>query len=114
MSDHSRNVHVLRLRRLINVPRDQVFLAWTDPQRFERWFRPLGTPVRVRQFDLRVGGAFRFELGTDLNPGGLITGVFLAIEPPEKLVLTWPRPLTGAKRASQWNWWRATMLPNSS
>jgi len=44
-----------------------------------------GMAVTVRSLDARVGGSFRFEV----EDGSLITGTYLHIVPPEKLVFTW-------------------------
>ena len=41
--------------------------------------------MTVRALDARVGGTFRF----DIEDGGSITGTYLEIVPPEKLVFTW-------------------------
>ena len=41
--------------------------------------------MTVRSLDARVGGSFRFEL----ENGSSITGTYLQIVPPEKLVFAW-------------------------
>jgi uncharacterized protein YndB with AHSA1/START domain len=82
---HPDNGTPLVLRRMFAAPRQRVFRAWIDPAALEHWLRPRGMRVRVSALDARVGGSFRF----DIADGGSISGTYLAIVPPEKLVFTW-------------------------
>ena len=81
----------LIMRHTYQAPRERVFSAWTDPAALEQWFKPMGIPTRVPHLELRVGGSFRIEL---TNADKDITGTYLVIEPPEKLVFTWVSPAT--------------------
>ena len=76
------------LSRVIDAPRDQVFLAWVDPQRMFRWFGPRGFRCEVRQDgEATVGAVWRFDM---IAPGGQRFDnrmVFLEVTPPERLVL---------------------------
>jgi uncharacterized protein YndB with AHSA1/START domain len=80
----------LTLKRTFAAPRERVFRAWTDPNELARWFAP--TPDHstiVPEFDLRVGGKYRLEVH---HKGGNIhrmTGTYLEIKPPEKVVFSW-------------------------
>ncbi len=79
----------LTISRIIRAPRAEVWNAWADPRRFEQWWIPAPTVCRVREMDLRPGGAFRTEMsedGTSFVPH--ITGCFLAAEPLERIVFT--------------------------
>src|SRR5579863_4988096 len=75
----------LVLRRTFKATRQQVFRAWITPRALESWMSFRGMAVTVRSLDARVGGSFRFEV----EDGSLITGTYLHIVPPEKLVFTW-------------------------
>ena len=75
----------LVLRRTFEASRARVFRAWITPGALEQWLRPRGLRMTVRSLDARVGGSFRFEL----ENGSAITGTYLQIVPPEKLVFTW-------------------------
>jgi uncharacterized protein YndB with AHSA1/START domain len=79
----------LRIDRVFAAPRERVWSAWTEPERLARWWWPerFGTTYEV---DLREGGAFRFHT-LDLPPMGVlaVTGRFLEVRPPERLVYTW-------------------------
>jgi uncharacterized protein YndB with AHSA1/START domain len=77
---------VLIVRRTFMAPRERVFYAWINAGALEQWFRPMGVRVNVRELDVRVGGAFRFELAGD---GGVMEGTYLEIVPTERLVFTW-------------------------
>lgn len=75
----------LVLRRTFTASRERVFRAWITPRVLEQWLRPRGMSMTVRSLDARVGGTFCF----DLEDGGSISGTYLQIIPPEKLVFTW-------------------------
>jgi len=76
-------------RRLILAPVERVFAAWTEPERLKRWWGPDSVTCPDAEVDLRVGGAYR--LANRLPDGTIvwITGRFLEIERPRRLVYTW-------------------------
>jgi uncharacterized protein YndB with AHSA1/START domain len=79
----------LSINRVIRAPRAEVWAAWTDPKRFEQWWVPAPEVCRVREMDLRPGGAFRTELRQgDGEFAPHITGCFLAVEDGERIVFT--------------------------
>lgn len=84
----------LNLRRTFSAPRELVFRAWTEAQALEGWFRPMGQPVKVIDLNLRVGGGYCFEFMTPDGEPGSITGRYLEIARPEKLVFTWQSFIT--------------------
>jgi uncharacterized protein YndB with AHSA1/START domain len=84
----------LNLRRTFAAPRELVFHAWTERQALEGWFRPMGQPVKVIDLDLRVGGGYCFEFTTPDGESGAITGRYVEIDRPEKLVFTWQSFIT--------------------
>ncbi len=50
------------LSRVINVSRELVFSAWTDPRHLPLWFGPTGFRVETKSMDLLVGGEWRFDM----------------------------------------------------
>src|SRR5262245_6814842 len=50
------------IERVFDAPREEVFAAWTDPERVAAWYGPehFDTPREKVHIDLRVGG--RYEL----------------------------------------------------
>jgi uncharacterized protein YndB with AHSA1/START domain len=47
----------LVLTRIIAVPREKVFRAWTEPQLLKQWVAPLPYTTPVAELDVRPGGA---------------------------------------------------------
>jgi uncharacterized protein YndB with AHSA1/START domain len=78
----------LVLERLIDVPPERVWAAWTQPDLVQQWFAPAPWTTADCEIDLRPGGIFRVLMrspeGTDIP----VTGCFLEIVPNEKLVWT--------------------------
>lgn len=78
----------LVVRRLIPVPREQVFAAWLDPVSLAQWMAPGSVTGATVELDPRVGGAFRIVMhhgqGHEEH-----RGAYLAIEPPSLLSFTW-------------------------
>jgi uncharacterized protein YndB with AHSA1/START domain len=49
----------LVLERVVDVPPDLVWKAWTMPEHVKRWFTPAPWKTVACEIDLRPGGAFR-------------------------------------------------------
>jgi uncharacterized protein YndB with AHSA1/START domain len=74
--------------RVFDAPRDVVFRAWTDPERLKRWWGPKGFTNPVCEVDVRPGGAIRIDMRA---PDGVVypmTGAFVEIVEPARLVFT--------------------------
>lgn len=84
----------LTLRRTFAAPRDLVFRVWTEAEALESWFRPMGQPAKVVELDLCVGGGYCFEFRTPDGELHSISGRYVEIERPEKLVFTWQSFIT--------------------
>lgn len=73
--------------RTFPASRDQVFQAWTDPERLARWWGPKDFTNTFREFDLHPGGRWQLVMhgpdGTDYEN----LWVFEAIQPPAGLVI---------------------------
>ena len=82
----SKRATKLTLRRTFPAARTRVFRAWTERERLQQWFRPMGREVTISELDVRVGGSYRFDLEDGSNA---IVGTYLEIVRPEKLVFTW-------------------------
>jgi uncharacterized protein YndB with AHSA1/START domain len=79
----------LGLERVIRAPRDRVWRAWTDPDRFARWWLPAPLHCRVDRLEARPGGA----LVTRMSEDGEVfvphmDGCFLLVEDRLRLVFT--------------------------
>ena len=85
ITESTEPILTLSITRIFKASPETVFKAFTDPQWYEQWWGPEGMTSKVRQFDLRVGGAFRVDMhGPD---GHVMTlyGQFRRIEPPRLL-----------------------------
>jgi uncharacterized protein YndB with AHSA1/START domain len=78
----------LVIRRVIAVPREEVFAAWLDPESIVQWMLPMNTTTVTAEVDGRVGGRFRIVM-VDENGPVEHTGRYLTIEPPSRLSFTW-------------------------
>jgi len=76
----------LVVRRTFPAERERVFRAWTEREAVARWFRLAGRAIIVRELEVRVGGRYHF----DAVDGGIsVSGTYLEVVRPEKLVFTW-------------------------
>jgi len=77
--------------RVFDAPRELVFKAWTEPERFATWFGEHGSeiPLESISMDAQPGGAWsavmihgpeRMEIP--------FSGKFREVEPPERVVMT--------------------------
>jgi uncharacterized protein YndB with AHSA1/START domain len=79
----------LEIHHKYNAPRERVFRAWTEPDLLKQWFLPApGFTAPIAEVDLRVGGRFRIGIRS-ADRASIATGIYLQIQPPEKLVFTW-------------------------
>ncbi|HMU11603.1 MAG TPA: SRPBCC family protein [Ferruginibacter sp.] len=46
--------------RIVDVPREIVYRAWTEPGHLKNWWGPSGFTNTFNEFDLRPGGKWRF------------------------------------------------------
>jgi uncharacterized protein YndB with AHSA1/START domain len=78
---------ILRMTRTFDAAPDRVFAAWTDPEQFGIWFGPVGMKTVTCEVDAKVGGAWRLMgEGNKMRP--TVSGKYLEIEPPRRLVFT--------------------------
>ena len=79
----------LHIERSVPASRERVFVAWTDPELFARWFTPPGGISDEAEIDLRPGGSYR--IANQLPDGSTlwINGVFESVQRPSQLVFSW-------------------------
>lgn len=78
----------LVVRRLLPVPREQVFAAWLDPASLAQWMRPGDVASATVEVDPKVGGKFRIVM-VHGHRDDEHRGEYLAIDPPSLLSFTW-------------------------
>jgi uncharacterized protein YndB with AHSA1/START domain len=80
--------HDLVITRTIDAPRAVVWNAWTDERHVGQWWGPRHFTTAVCTLDVRPGGAIRIDMQ---GPDGTIypmSGSFVDLREPERLVMT--------------------------
>lgn len=74
--------------RMLDVPKQRVFEAWTRPEMLKKWFTPAPWKTIEAEVDLRPGGIFRTVM--ESPEGERLTNLasWLEVVPFEKLVWT--------------------------
>jgi uncharacterized protein YndB with AHSA1/START domain len=78
----------LRLSRIINATRDEVFEAWTNPELMMKWSAPEGATIPSVTADLTVGGDFKIHMSEE-SGDHVAYGSYREIDRPNRLVYTW-------------------------
>ncbi len=86
----------LVMERIIDVPRELVWKAWTTPEHLKKWFCPLPWKTTDCRIDLRPGGEFYTVMQSPEGEKMEGTGCYLEIVENEKL--TWTDALVGGYR----------------
>lgn len=85
----------LRLERTYEAPAEAVFDAWTNPEVMRRWWTADPEHEVKIDADVRVGGAYRFDIHT---PGGedmAVHGTYREVSRPDRVVYSWTWEGTG-------------------
>ena len=73
---------------------EEIFDLWTRPELMVKWMSPFPGPVHCQaSCDLRPGGSYRLVMSTE-GASREVTGTYVQIDRPRKLVFTWMGPLT--------------------
>src|SRR3981081_4054150 len=78
----------LVLERIVDVPRELVWIAWTVPEHLKKWFTPAPWTTVDCEIDLRPGGVFRTVMRSPEGQDHPNVGCYLEIVPNRKLVWT--------------------------
>jgi hypothetical protein len=78
----------LRFTRIVDVPKDLIWRAWTEPELLKPWFCPLPWKTVDCEIDLRPGGIFRTTMQSPEGKEFPNTGCYLEVTPDKKLVWT--------------------------
>ena len=85
---------VVQVRRRVRASAQQIFDLWTKPDLMVRWMSPFPGAVDCKATcDLRPGGAFTLVMSSG-QLSREVSGTYVLIERPRKLVFTWSGPLT--------------------
>jgi uncharacterized protein YndB with AHSA1/START domain len=84
----------VQVRRRVRATAEEIFDLWTRPDLMARWMSPFPGAVDCQaSCDLRPGGAFSLVMSS-AQSSREVSGTYLQIERPHKLVFTWIGPLT--------------------
>jgi uncharacterized protein YndB with AHSA1/START domain len=78
----------LVLTRVMNVPREKLWRAWTEPELLKQWFAPRPWAIARIDLDLRAGGSNRFVMRSPEGQEFPNDGVYLEVVPHERIVFT--------------------------
>jgi uncharacterized protein YndB with AHSA1/START domain len=78
----------LMLERVVDVPRELLWQAWTTPELLKPWFCPLPWLTVDSEIDLRPGGIFRTTMQSPEGQNFPNSGCYLELIPNERLVWT--------------------------
>jgi uncharacterized protein YndB with AHSA1/START domain len=78
----------LVLERVVDVPKELVWMAWTMPEHLKKWFTPVPWRTVDCEIDLRPGGIFHTVMRGPEGQEFSNTGCYLEIVENEKLVWT--------------------------
>jgi uncharacterized protein YndB with AHSA1/START domain len=78
----------LVLERIVDVPRELVWIAWTTPEHVKKWFTPAPWTTVDCEIDLRPGGIFRTLMRSPDGQEFPNVGCYLEVIKDEKLVWT--------------------------
>jgi uncharacterized protein YndB with AHSA1/START domain len=78
----------LVLERIVDVPPERVWQAWTDPEQLKQWFTPRPWATVECEIDLRPGGIFRTVMRSPEGEEHGGVGCYLEVVENERLVWT--------------------------
>ena len=78
----------LVLERVVDVPRDLLWAAWTQPEHLMKWFCPAPWSVSACTLDVRPGGIFSTTMRSPEGQDFPNVGCYLEVVPKERLVWT--------------------------
>jgi uncharacterized protein YndB with AHSA1/START domain len=78
----------LVLTRVMNVPREKLWRAWTEPELLKQWFAPKPWAIARIEMELRPGGSNCFVMRSPEGQEFPNQGVYLDVVPNERIVFT--------------------------
>lgn len=81
--------HILEIRRTFDAPPERVFEAFRDPELLGVWAAPGEHSTEGIRMEFEVGGTYRREMRFPDGSLHLLTGTYLEIDPPRRLVYTY-------------------------
>ena len=79
----------LTLKRRLKARPQEVFEAWTKPEKMTQWWGKSTCRDPIAQTDVKVGGRFRVQFWGEGGEHHSVSGVYREIEPNRLLVFSW-------------------------
>lgn len=79
----------LRIERRFNISPEELFDAWTVPERLAQWWGPDGVTIPEYEMDVRENGAWRTVMRNSNGERFIVSGVYREIDRPNRLVFSW-------------------------
>lgn len=79
----------VRLAKRYKARRERVWAAWTEPERFCKWFGSHGWTCTGVDFDNREGGERTMHMANPEGKAVRVFGAYQEFTPPERMVFTW-------------------------
>ena len=76
------------ITRVFDAPRKQVWKAWTEPERFKKWWGPKDFTAPIINMDLHTGGKYFWCMHGPDSKDYWSTGEYREIVAPKKIVYT--------------------------
>ncbi len=76
----------LVLTRNFNAPRELVYKVCTDRKHLARWWGPHGFTTKIREMDVKAGGAWRYAMRAPDGNEYPFDGVYREVKEPDRLV----------------------------
>jgi uncharacterized protein YndB with AHSA1/START domain len=94
VTDDDTSGPIVQVRRRVKGGAEEIFDLWTRPELMARWMSPFPGAVDCRaSCDPRPGGAFSLVMSSK-EAIREVSGAYVEVDPPRKLVFTWIGPLT--------------------
>jgi uncharacterized protein YndB with AHSA1/START domain len=74
------------IRRTFDAAPEAMWRAWTEPERFTRWFGPKGCKLDVLRMEVRPGGVCHYRMVAPEGEASWGRFEYREIVPPERLV----------------------------
>jgi len=79
----------LRLERTFDAAPEKVFDAWVEREQAMQWFGPHGYTIPLCEMDSQEGGTYRMCMREPDGTDHFVTGTFIEISRPNRLVYSW-------------------------
>ena len=76
------------IERILNAPRNIVFKAFTDPELYVQWLGPRRLTMRLKTFEPRDGGSWRYIQAEQNGQEYAFHGIFHEVLAPERIIGT--------------------------